>query len=65
MTENQRFGGRPKHPPSVVRSERVATFLTSEESDQLLKFALAERKSVSSVCHDLLAPVLAAKSNTA
>jgi len=38
----------------TVRSERVVTFLTRDENKQLIKIAMAEGKSVSSTCHDLL-----------
>jgi len=54
MKRTQNFGGRPPLPKECVRSERVVTFLTREENEQLHILAAAEEKSVSQTCHDLL-----------
>ncbi|RLA28014.1 MAG: hypothetical protein DRR11_17355 [Gammaproteobacteria bacterium] len=54
MKRTQNFGGRPPLPKECVRSERVVTFLTREENEQLHKLAAAQGKSVSQTCHDLL-----------
>jgi len=48
------FGGRPPLPVESVRGQRVVTFLTMEENEQLLKMAMMQGKSVSRTCHDLL-----------
>lgn len=53
-TQNHVFGGRPPLPVDAVRGERVVTFLTRSEHDQLVNIARAEGKSVSLTCHDLL-----------
>ncbi len=54
MKQSQNFGGRPPLPKESVRSERVVTFLTRKENEQLLKLAAEQGKSVSLTCHGLL-----------
>jgi hypothetical protein len=53
-TQQRNFGGRPPLAIDIVRSQRVVTFLTREENQQLLAMATVQGKSVSSTCHDLL-----------
>jgi hypothetical protein len=65
MKQNRNYGGRPPLPADAVRSQRVVTFLTTEENEQLLKIATAQGKSVSLACHDLFVIGLGICSNGA
>jgi hypothetical protein len=65
MKQNRNYGGRPPLPADAVRSQRVVTFLTTEENEQLLKIATAQGKSVSLACHDILVNGLGLCSNSA
>jgi len=65
MKQMQNYGGRPPLPKESVRSERVVTFLTREENEQLLKLAAAQGKSVSLTCRDILVSEIRLCLNTA
>ncbi len=46
--------GRPPLPIEVSRTERVVTFLTKDEREILEQLSIANNKSISATCHDLL-----------
>ena len=51
---NKRKLGRPRLPTHRVRSERVVTFLTPSEMEQLHKMADANDDTISAACHRIL-----------
>jgi len=57
-----KHGGRPPLPGDIVRSERVVTFLTKQENEQLVSIATAAGMSVSRACHGLIITGLATAS---
>jgi hypothetical protein len=46
--------GRPPNPPELRRSQRVVTFLTSDEMELLNQLAEAEQVSLSAAAHQLI-----------
>lgn len=56
--------GRKPFPSEVARSERVVTFVTRKEKQQLEDLANAASQSVSAVCHRLLAQGLRDEAKT-
>jgi hypothetical protein len=50
--------GRPPKPKNEARSERVVTFVTPDQLENLKGIATAEGSSISSVVHHMLASAL-------
>ena len=46
--------GRPPLPSEVTRSERVVTFVTREEKQELEVLAATASQSLSAICHHLI-----------
>lgn len=59
-----RILGRRPLPSEVARSERVVTFVTRKEKQHLEDLANAASKSVSAVCHRLIAQGLSDEAET-
>ncbi len=52
--------GRPKQPPQDARSNRIVTFVTDSELENLNQIADEEDRSLSSVVHQIVRTHLAA-----
>jgi hypothetical protein len=50
--------GRPPSPPETTRSERVVTFLTRRELEQLQQLAMDQNMALSATVHQLIAEQL-------
>ena len=50
--------GRPPSPPETTRSERVVTFLTQRELEQLQQLAMDQNMALSATVHQLIAEQL-------
>jgi hypothetical protein len=50
--------GRPPSPPETARSERVVTFLTQRELEQLQQLAIDQDMALSATIHQLIAEQL-------
>jgi hypothetical protein len=50
--------GRPPSPPETTRSERVVTFLTQCELEQLQQLAMDQNMALSATIHQLIAEQL-------
>jgi hypothetical protein len=46
--------GRPPLPPETTRSERVVTFLTQRELEQLQQLAMDQNLALSATVHQLI-----------
>ena len=57
--------GRPPSPPEVSRSERVVTFVTAKEFEQINDLAQAEDKPLSLTVYTMLREHLARQSGPA
>ena len=53
--------GRPPKPTGEVRSERLVSFVTADEFDNLIRLADAKGSSVSAVIHEFLSVALSAE----
>ena len=54
---HKRFG-RPPSPPETTRSERVVTFFTPSELEQLQQLAMDQNMALSATVHQLIAEQL-------
>ena len=57
--------GRPRLPRSEARSERVVTFVTPPEMEELTARAQRTGKSLSTTCHELIQRAMAVTTNDA
>ena len=62
--QGARRRGRPPSPPETSRSQRVVTFVTQSEFEQLSELALTEDKPLSTTVYQLLSEYLGKQSNT-
>lgn len=51
--------GRPRQPPQSARSNRIVTFVTDSELENLHQIAHEEDRSLSSVVHQIVSTHLA------
>jgi hypothetical protein len=54
LTQQKSPRGRPPLPSEKVRHNRVVTFLTDREMQQLKKISQKESKTLSAVCHKII-----------
>ena len=53
-TKEKRRYGRPPQKPEVVRSKRIATFVTVDELAKLRKISEQEQRSISAVVYKMI-----------
>jgi hypothetical protein len=46
--------GRPPHPPELCRSQRVVTFVTEKEMQQIRALAESKERPLSATVHELI-----------
>jgi hypothetical protein len=46
--------GRPRHPPELCRSQRVVTFVTEKEMQQIRALADSEERPLSATAYELI-----------